>query len=86
MQLIHLLLDSDQLVGEALLDVGSLHSQHRLEGVLFASQDLNFLLVIIQLVRNVLDLLLRRYMHTSSVWSLPFREAGLLEKLCPVSL
>lgn len=86
MKLIHFFLYPDQLVGEALLYVGRLHGEHRLEGVLLAPEDLHFLLVVIELIGDVFYLLLDQDTLTSRVCSLPFRDAGLFAKLCPVSL
>lgn len=82
--MLHLLLDAHQLVAETLLDVGRLHGQHRLQRVLLAPQDLHFLLVVVELIRDVLDLVLPAEGGTSRVCSLPFSEAGFEPKLLPV--
>jgi hypothetical protein len=82
---VHFLLDADQLVAKALLDVRSLHGEHRLKGVLLAAENLHLLLVVVELVRDVLDLALTKAGRTSRVCSLPFNEAGLEPKLLPVS-
>ena len=83
-QCVHFLLDADQLVTETLLDVSSFHGEDWLQGVLLTPEDLDLLLVIIQLVADVLDLLLRWEGSTSSVCSLPLSDAGFEPKLFPV--
>lgn len=82
---LHLLLNAYKLIGKTLLDISSLHGQDRLKRVLLASQDLNFLLVVVEFVRDVFDLGLSGGAITSRVCSFPLREAGLDPKLLPVS-
>ena len=55
---VHLFFDSDELVGEGLLDIGGLHGEHRLKGVLLAAQHLHLLLVVVEFIGDVPDLLL----------------------------
>ena len=56
--MLHLFFDSDELVGEAFLHVSGLHGEDGLEGVLFAPEDLDFLLVVVEFIGDVFDLLL----------------------------
>lgn len=82
--ILHFLLDANEFIRETLLYISSLHGKHWFKGIFLTTQDLHFLLVVVQLVRDVLDLLLSRLIDTSSVCSLPLREAGLEPKLFPV--
>lgn len=57
-QSLHFLLDAHQLVRQGLLHVARLHREDALEGILLAPQNLHLLLVVVELVRDVPNLLL----------------------------
>lgn len=65
--ILHFFFDAYEFIGEAFLDISSLHGEYRLKGVLFTSEDLHFLLVIIELVGYIFDLLLHGKESTSRV-------------------
>ena len=67
---LHLLLDLEVLVSQCLSDILRFHGEHRLEGLLFRSQDLHLLLMILHLIsqlQNHLFQCLKLSLEVSSV-------------------
>ena len=56
--IVHFLFDSDEFVAETLFNISSFHGKDRLKSIFFTSEDLHLLFVIVELVRDVLDLVL----------------------------